>query len=174
MPTTKRPDSNECAAYHSGYISLVPDGDIVDFLTIQGKKIPNFIRSIPPEKADIIHQPYSWTVRQVLEHCMDAERVFGYRVLRFSTGDRTDLPGWNENDYAASGYGPNAGLNELAEEFSALRGAIVCQTKRLSAEAWERSGTADGRGVSVRTLIWLMAGHWLHHQAILLKRLILD
>jgi hypothetical protein len=91
--------------------------------------------------------------------------------LRFATGDKTDLPGWDENHYAACGYAKPLAPDALAEEFRAIRIGNMRLLQRLSDEALGQSGTADGRTVSVRTLTWLMAGHWIHHEEILKKRL---
>ena len=171
MNLAQRPGEHECFDYHRDYAAKVPDGDILATLRSQQDSIPAFLEQIPEEVGPVIHPPYGWSVWQVIEHCIEAERVFGYRALRFAAGDKTDLPGWDENHYAATDYGPNATLAALASEFMALRQANVCLLARLTPSAWEEIGTADGRLCSVRTLAWLLAGHWLHHEAILRKRL---
>ena len=171
MNRAQRPANSECFDYHRNYVAQVPDGDILETLTAQQQEIATFLREIPQDQADVVHPPYGWTVRQVIEHCLDAERVFGYRALRFANADATELPGWDENRYASSGYGPHATLAELAEEYVALRRANVLLLSRLTDDAWEQLGTADRRAASVRTLAWLMAGHWLHHEQILRERL---
>jgi hypothetical protein len=167
----QRPTAPECSDYHIGLINRVPDGDILELLTNQLSELQGFADSIPEDQAAVVHPPYGWTVRQVIEHCVDAERVFGYRTLRFASGDTTDLPGWDENTYASCGYGPDADVSALAQEFTAIRAANIALLGRLTADAWDRRGTADGNPVSVRVLAWLMAGHWMHHQQILMKRL---
>ncbi len=171
MDLTLRPTHSECFDYHRDYVAKVADGNILTTLREQQQTVPEFIRSIAAEQWTQVHPPYSWSIRTVIEHCCDAERVFGYRALRFATGDSTDLPGWDENHYAACNYSPDANAAMLAEEFSALRMGNLCLLERLTEECWSRMGTADGRRVSVRTVAWLMAGHWLHHQAILQRRL---
>lgn len=171
MDLAQRPGDHECFDYHRDYVAKVPDGNILETLQHQLSAIPEFIRSIPADQLEVIHPPYGWAVRTVLEHCCDAERVFGYRILRFATGDKTDLPGWDENHYAACGYGDASGTEVLAEEFGALRLSNLRLLGRLRERAFDELGTADGRGVSVRTLAWLMAGHWLHHEQILRQRL---
>ena len=97
-----RPGNTECFDYHRNYVALVPDGDILDTLDSQRQAAERFIRDIPPDQLNVTHHPYGWSVRTVVEHCCDAERVFGYRALRFAAGDSTPLPGWNENQYADS------------------------------------------------------------------------
>lgn len=171
MSYDRRPSNDECFDYHRDYVAAVPDGNILETLEQQAKSATEFIESLPAEQFEIVHAPFGWSVRTVLEHCCDAERVFGYRALRFATGDLTDLPGWDENHYAACGYGNAEDNMAIASEFSALRTANVRLLRRLSPFAFNNIGTADGRKMSVRTITWLMAGHWIHHEVILRKRL---
>lgn len=171
MDLRQRPGEGECSGYHVEYVAKVPDGDILETLRAQGQSITEFIRGIDSSLRDVIHPPYGWSIRQVLEHCIEAERVFGYRILRFATGDKTELPGWDENAYADADYGPHADLPALADEYGWVRSGNVALLSRLSEEAWNEVGSADQKNVSVRALAWLMAGHWLHHEAILRSRL---
>lgn len=171
MNYSQRPGDAECSGYHRDYVAQVPDGDILKTLASQGESIPAFIRSISPDDRDVVHPPYGWTIHQVIEHCLEAERVFGYRILRFATGDKTDLPGWDENDYAAADYASSSSLSALADEYEWLRRANLKLLERLNEAAWDEIGNADGKQISVRAMAWLMAGHWLHHESILRKRL---
>jgi hypothetical protein len=166
-----RPTFDECVGFHRDYVAGVPDGNILKTLETQIEKIQSRIRSIPSKQAETIHPPYGWTVRQVIEHCVNAERVFGYRAMRFAAGDTTDLPGWDEDHYAECGFGMHCSVDDLCVEFVALRRANIALLGRLTESAWDATGTAEGRKMSVRTLAWLMAGHWLHHDRILTKRL---
>ena len=168
---SQRPSPEHHSEYHETLVAKVPDGDILDRLSEQIMTFAGFTASIPINQTDVVHPPYGWSIRQVIEHSLDAERVFGYRMLRFANGDTTELPGWDENVYAVSGYGPTADLNELAAEFVALRQANICLMKRLSPKTWDMVGIADERSFSVRTLAWLMAGHLIHHVDILKQRL---
>ena len=171
MDYSKRPTDDECFDYHRDYVANVPDGDILQTLAEQAKTAPQYIAGLPDDQLEVVHAPYGWKIRTVLEHCCDAERVFGYRVLRFATGDQTELPGWDENFYADCGYGDAKEKRQLAKEFESLRESNLALLGRLRPGAFDEMGIADGRKVSVRTIVWLMAGHWLHHQRILNKRL---
>ncbi|MCA9127532.1 MAG: DinB family protein [Planctomycetales bacterium] len=171
MDYSQRPGDNECFDYHRNYVALVPLGNILETLAEQRDAISQFLNSIDPSLMPAVHAPYTWSVQTVIEHCCDAERVFGYRAMRFAAGDQADLPGWDENRYAASGYGKQVNRDGLIDELASIRQANLCLLRRLLPECWDRRGTADGRQVSVRTLAWLMAGHWCHHEAILKKRL---
>lgn len=171
MNASQRPGDHECFDYHRDYVAKVPDGDILVRLREQQESIPAFIRNLPVDQWDVVHKPWGWSVQTVIQHCVDAERVFGYRALRFATADQVELPGWDESHYASCGYSQPASPTELAEEYRALRTANLGLLQRLSDAAWSRIGLADGRQVSVRTIAWLMAGHWIHHHAILQSRL---
>lgn len=167
----QRPGDHECFDYQRNYVAKVPEGSIVETLSKQSESIPAFIRAIDKSQWEVTHAPYGWSIRTVIEHCCDAERVFGYRFLRFATGDKTDLPGWDENRYASCGYATAVDFDVLAEEFAATRKSHLALIHRVEDAAWDRMGLADGRKMSVRTLVWLMAGHWLHHEEILIQRL---
>jgi hypothetical protein len=171
MDFSQRPGDHECFDYHRDYANKAPDGNILDTLGKQATDIPKFMRAIPADQFEVVHPPYGWTIRTVLEHCCDAERVFGYRALRFAAGDATDLPGWEQDHYASCGFANAANVEDLASEFESLRNANVLMFKRFRPEVFDSMGTADGRKVSVRTIAWLMAGHWIHHEIILKERL---
>jgi hypothetical protein len=171
MDYAQRPTDEEVFDYQREYVKKVADGDILETLRIQREIAVPWIQAIPASEADAVHEPYGWSIWQVIQHCVDAERVFGYRALRFATGDQTELPGWDENRYAAVAYAPGSSLVDLATEFSLTRESNLALLRRLSLDAWNEIGCADGRQVSVRALSWLMAGHWIHHERILRKRL---
>ena len=168
---TTRPGEHECFDYHRDYVGKVPDGNILETLQEQAETIPAYINAVPAEQMSVVHPPYGWSIRTVIEHCCDAERVFGYRALRFATGDQTDLPGWDENHYANCGYSQGMEPAALAAEFAAIRQGNMCLLKRMKPDNFTQMGLADGRKMSVRTITWLMAGHWIHHHEILEKRL---
>lgn len=166
-----RPEPFQLSDYHQQLILLVPDTDIVALLTEQGCSGPDFVRSISSSQLDIVHEGFGWSVRQVLEHLLDAERVFGYRLLRFASGDRVPLPGWDENHYAACGYCEPVDENAMADEFAALRSANLSLFGRLSPAVIGNAGIADEKPFSVNSLLYVMAAHWTHHENILKKRL---
>lgn len=125
--------------------------------------------SLSAEQIDQVHKPYAWTVRQVIAHCLDAERVFGYRILRFAAGDETDLPGFDENAYVDARFGLG-NVSHLITEMGALRQANIMLLRRITPVAWNRGGTVEGNRVTVRALAWMLAGHLQHHFSILEKR----
>ena len=171
MNYAQRPTEDEVFDYQREYVKKVGDGDILETLQNQQEFVVPWIQAIPASEADVVHEPYGWSIWQVIQHCVDAERVFGYRALRFATGDKTELPGWDENRYAAVAYAPGANLYALAAEFSLTRKSNLALLRRLGPDASDEIGSADGRRVSVRAIAWLMAGHWIHHERILRQRL---
>jgi len=171
MNFAQRPGDHECFEYQRDYVASVPDGDIFETLTAQLDSVEKTIRSIPDDQFETVHAPYAWKVRTVLEHCCDAERVFGYRALRFAVGDNLELPGWDQDTFADANHSAPKSADELLEEFTLLRKANLSLLKRLNPAVFDFIGLADGRKASVRTLAWLMAGHWIHHETILKKRL---
>ena len=121
------------------------------------------------EQVDRIHSPYRWTVRQVFEHCADAERVVGERMMRIAAGDQADLPLWDENAYAASRFGLG-NFGHLVSEIAALRQANLLLLRRIVPPAWDNVGSVGGMPISVRAIAWITAGHLQHHFEIVEQR----
>lgn len=166
-----RPVSTEYAPFYHGYIQEIPESDILSVLQTQLDDISQFWRSIPESAATLIHPPYTWKIRQVLEHLADGERIFGYRLLRIARGDTTPLPGFDENFYAEASEEQPWPLTDIVKSFEALRQANLLLIRNLADAAWDRAGTASGSRVSVRALAWILAGHVRHHDRILRQRL---
>jgi hypothetical protein len=166
-----RPDSTEYAAYYEKYVSLVTETDVVAALAAQLVEVVSFLRTVPEESAAVLHAPYTWTFKQVVGHLTDGERVFGYRALRFARGDATPLPGFDENTYATAAESNRLPLADVIAEFEAVRKSNVWLFRNLPAQAWTRTGEANGNRVSVRALAYILVGHTRHHSAILRKRL---
>lgn len=172
MNYATRPGDNECFGYHREYVGKVPDGDILETLRRQASEGERLIiSSIPAAEFERVHPPYTWSVRTVIEHCLVAERVYGYRAMRVASGDGVAMPGWDENRYADCGMIRPVSPQKLADEFVALRMSNILLLERLAPDAWSRIGEANNMKFSARTQAWLMAGHWIHHAGILCKRL---
>jgi uncharacterized damage-inducible protein DinB len=118
-----------------------------------------------------VHPPYAWTIKQVISHLIDGERIFAYRLLRIARGDTTPLPGFDENEYAKTARTDQLKLGDLVNEFETVREATLSLLHNLPEEAWTRTGTANGFAVSARALAWIMVGHVNHHIVIIRKRL---
>jgi len=161
------------ADYHRLLVDGTPGDDVLSVLNDQLAWLCNLASMVSADQVDQVHSPYQWTIRQVLEHCADAERVSGYRMMRLAAGDPTELPGWDENAYAASRFGLG-NFVKIVSEIEHLREANLLLLKRLSPRCWDHTGTVDGKQVTVRALAWITAGHLRHHLQIVEKRLAID
>jgi len=165
-----RPEKNEYAEFYAGYVSLVEDSDIISALQNQASELSDLLAGISEEKGDFKYADGKWSIKELLGHIIDGERVFSYRALRISRGDQTPLAGFEENSYVANSNFVHSNLADLIEEFALLRASNVLLFKNLSDEAWLRRGTASDAAVSVRALAFIMVGHARHHANILRER----
>jgi uncharacterized damage-inducible protein DinB len=166
----QRPAANEYLAYYERYISRVPEGNLIEILARNADTLIGLLRQQPPEMADYAYAEGKWTVKEVVGHLCDTERIFAYRLLRFGRGDETPLAGFDENTYVPAGRFSERTLESLLEEFAAVRQASIALIAGLPDEAWSRSGIANDAAMSVRAAAYVIAGHQLHHHAILLER----
>lgn len=170
MAYDTRPGDDEFVEYYSKYVERVPAGDIVATMATQIDDTTALLRDLTEAQAAHAYAPGKWSIRQVVGHIADTERVFCYRMLRFARQDRTPLPGFDENAYADAGRADDRPLASLVAELTAVRRATVALLAGLPDEAWTRSGPASEFEVSVRALAWISAGHELHHREILSSR----
>jgi hypothetical protein len=166
----ERPDATEYVPYYERYISLVSDGDILITLSRQLDESLALLGSISEEQANHRYAPDKWSIKELVGHVIDTERIFAYRALRFARNDRTPLPGYDQDDYIRGASFDDYSLADLASEFEHVRRANLSLFKHLDEDAWKRRGTANESEVSVRALAFIIAGHELHHMAILRNR----
>ena len=165
-----RPESTEYASFYAGYVARVSEDDILSVLLKQKDEVRELARSLPPAKESFRYAEGKWSIREVLGHLIDGERVFGYRAFCFSRGEQAPLPSFDENQYVGASRAGDVPLVALAREFAAVRESNLGFLRRLGGEEWTRTGTASGKPVSVRALAWIMAGHPRHHVAVLRER----
>lgn len=165
-----RPEPSEYAQYYDKYVSLVPDGDILALLGQQMDETLSLLSNISEERANHRYEPGKWSIKELIGHLIDTERIFAYRALRFARGDRTELPGFEQDDYIRNASFDDYPLNDLASELEHLRRADIFLFRHLSEEAWGRKGAANNSEISVRALAYIIAGHELHHREILRTR----
>ena len=161
-----RPQPSEHAPYFSKYVDLVPDGDIATTLATQTATLTAFWHGIT-EGQSLQHPPGKWNIKQVLNHIIDAERIFAYRALRIGRADPTPLPGFEQDDYEAHSHATARSWNSLLEEYSAVRRASQTLLAGLPADAWPRQGTASNHAITTKAAAFVIAGHELHHVALL-------
>jgi len=166
----ERPAPGEFAPFYGTYIRSVPDGDILRTLEVELHRTLALLASVPPALETQSYAPGKWTVREVVGHLIDAERVFGVRALTFARRDPGPLPGFHEDAWASASNAGARPLSELAGEFQAVRTGHLFLLRGLDGEAGTREGTASGAGVTVRALAWIMAGHQIHHRVVLQER----
>jgi DinB superfamily len=165
------PGPDEYGAHYAGYIAQVPAGaDILGLLARQQDSTLARFAAVPEARGAYRYAPGKWSVREVVVHLSDAERIFVYRALRIARGDTTPLPGFDENAYAPLSNAEAHPLGALAEEWGDVRRATVSLFRHLAPEAWTRRGTASGAPVTVRALAWIIAGHERHHLGTLAER----
>ncbi len=165
-----RPGADEYAPYYGTYIDKVPDGDLQALLSTQLAETLALVRSVPEARGVHRYAPDKWSIKGVIGHIADSERIFAYRALRIGRGDATPLPGFEQNDYVSKGDFDARTLSDLADELAAVRQATVHLFAHFDAAALERRGTASGKTVSVRALAYIIAGHERHHTGILKAR----
>ncbi|HEV2765166.1 MAG TPA: DinB family protein [Pyrinomonadaceae bacterium] len=165
-----RPDETEYLPYYGRYVALVPDGPVLDVLRAQLDDTLALLRSVPESREQFRYAPGKWSVRELVGHLIDSERIFAYRALRFARDDRTPLPGYEENDYVAHANFDAIPLAHLAAEFRSVRDSTLFLFQHLDPAAWARRGLANDAEVTVRALAHIIAGHELHHRGILRER----
>ncbi len=166
----KRPDPKEYSEYYHKYVGQVPKGDILDILDRQADLLGRFFAEISEEKSRYRYEKNKWSIKEVVGHLLDVERVFAYRAFRFSRGDRTELSGFDENSYVPNGNYDAHDLTELVEEFYLLRKATVSMFRGFDKKMWGLSGRANGADMSVRAVAWILAGHLIHHMKVIQSR----
>jgi len=167
---SKRPDATEYPAYTQRYIDLVPEEDIAAGLEKQGRETATLLRSVSEEKASSRYAPDKWTVKQVVRHFTDAERIFTYRALAIARGEKKSLPGFEESEYAAASGADQQTIRTLAEEYETVRRSTIAFFHGLSPQAWDRIGIANDNPASVRGLAYTILGHERHHLRVLRER----
>ncbi len=170
LDRTTRPLPTEYAPYYGAYVARVPDGDVVETLRTQIAATLTAVRAQGEAIGGRRYAEGKWTVREVLGHIIDTERIFAYRALRFARADETELASFDENTYVANGFHDARSVSSLCEEFELVRRSNVALFDTLNATEWQRSGIASKNRMSVRALAWVTAGHELHHLHILTTR----
>lgn len=168
--TIPRPAATEYAPFHAGYVSAVPEGDVLALMKKQNGETLRMLGKLTEKKSRQRYAPGKWTIREVVGHMIDAERVFAYRALTFARGDKTPLPGFDEVGWGNASNADTRTLKSLLEEFAAVRATTLAMIKGFGPEQLTRTGTASGHPVSVRGLVYVLTGHERHHVRILKER----
>ncbi len=171
MKIISKPLEGEYAPYASMYIGLLPgDGLILKHLKDNLVTNTDFILSLPEEKLTYRYAEGKWTIKEILVHVADDERIYAYRALRFARNDKTELPGFEQDDYALHSGANERRIEDILEEFATVRNATISLFNSFDDEACQRTGVANGSTVSVRALAYHIAGHELRHINIIKER----
>lgn len=156
--------------FYKNYVKQVEESDLLQALRISGHRSLELVHSIPQNKLDFKYAPDKWTVRELLCHMIDAERIFAYRALRFARNDKTPLAGFEENDYAPQANASGRSLERITAEMAHLRSSTIDLFEGFTPEMLTRKGTSNKNELSVVALGFIIAGHETHHCHILKER----
>ncbi len=170
MTYTARPAPGDFPAFYHHYVEEAVGTDILDALRSAQDTMRGVLARVPTEREGHRYAPDKWSIKEVVQHVIDAERVFAYRALRFARKDTTELPGFEENDWAPASEADRRSLADLMAEHEAVRATSLCLFQSLPPDALDRSGNANGRPITVRAIGWVIAGHSNHHASILAER----
>jgi uncharacterized damage-inducible protein DinB len=165
-----RPTESDVSPAHFAYIQLVEGDDIFAAIEQQSSATQKLLASLDESRAGYRYAEGKWSVKEVIGHLVDAERILGYRALAIARGDTQDLPGFDEQDYVRHANFDDWRLGDLSEAYALARRATIVFFRNLPEEAWDRRGSANGFEVTVRALAWSIAGHELHHMKTLRDR----
>ena len=166
----ERPAAGEFSPYYAGYVSHVPDGDVLETLGSQMDDTQAFLRGLPAPRASFRYAPGKWSVKEVVGHVADSERIFAYRALCIARGDATPLPGYEQDGYVRAANFDARSLAALASELETVRRATLTLLRSLDRESLLRRGVANGVPVTARALAFIIAGHERHHMEIVRTR----
>ncbi|HSY50789.1 MAG TPA: DinB family protein [Thermoanaerobaculia bacterium] len=170
MKNAGRPQAGEYGSYYQKYIDLASEDDIVDALDAQARETATLLGGLSEEQASHRYAPDKWSVKQLVGHVTDAERIFAYRALSIARGETKSLPGFDQEPYVVNSGADDRPMSDLAGELAAVRRANVMMLQALPEEAWRRTGTASDNPISVRALAYIILGHERHHMGIVRER----
>jgi DinB superfamily len=168
--TIHRPAEDEYQPYYGRYVGLVPEGDILATLARQNESTLALLHGLTESQGGYRYAPEKWSIKELVAHVSDTERIFSHRALRFARHDPTPLPGFEENDYVKFGGFDHCALADIATGFANVRRSTISLFKLMSSEATTRRGKANNAEISVRALAFVIAGHELHHMNVLRTR----
>jgi hypothetical protein len=165
-----RPSIDQYPPFYETYVKLVPEENILSALSYSMQQLKQDLSLIGIDKADYAYGPDKWTVKQLLQHAIDAERIFSYRALCISRGELQSLPGFDENAYAEIGVARNRHLKDMKEEMLTLRLSTIQLFQGFDIDMLLRTGLSNQKSISVLALGYIIIGHWRHHAGVLQAR----
>lgn len=165
-----RPNESEYAPYYQSYVDQVSENDILHLLRAEVDELDVLLGQLPAEKENYAYAEGKWTIREIIGHLIDGERVFGYRALCIARGEKQNLPGFDQDDYMLTAPYKHIELEDLLSELRLVRLSNIAMFRSLDEEAWNRVGTANGNEITVRALAFIMGGHVRHHMNVLREK----
>lgn len=169
-PGVPKPEPGEYDPYYASYVERVPAGRVIETLHGQEQELSDLLAGLDEQQAGFRYAADKWSIKQVVGHVIDSERVFAYRALAIARGDRTPLPGFDQNAYVEAGRFDERSLGDLVAEYRSVRQATRTLVDTLQSDDWGRNGHANGVDVSLRAMVYIIAGHQAHHTAVLRER----
>ena len=169
-PTNRRPQPHEFGAYYQGYIDQIESSQFYEALANAKLTTVEFLSDLPEEKWGYRYAPGKWSIKEVIQHVIDAERVFAYRAMRIARHDQTPLPGFDQNDYVEASHAESRSPASLIAEYEAVRASSMCLFESLTAKDLNQIGQMSGFPASALALAFIIAGHEKHHIEILKER----
>ncbi|MGI8508053.1 MAG: DinB family protein [Gemmatimonadaceae bacterium] len=166
----QRPPESEYASFYHRYVQAVPEGDVIHYLAAQLVDVEGLLGHLPDEQANARYAPDKWSVKEVLGHLSDTERVMSYRLLRAARGDATPLASFDQDDYVRAAQSGGRAIGDLLNEFRTVRASTLSLVKGVDGAAWDRTCVASNAVVSSRALVYIIAGHTAHHTTVLRER----
>ena len=160
----------EFAPFYKPYIDKSGELELIESLKLSSQKAIDFFKTVPAEKHEFSYASNKWTIKEILLHLIDAERIFAYRALRFARNDKTPVLGFEENDYVPESYANTRSLEDLLEEYKKQRESTLALLSSFSDEVLKRVGVANGSEISVRAIGFIIVGHETHHLGIIKER----
>lgn len=162
------PQIQDYPQWYKGYIDLV-EGDVLSILATQAETFADFVQQ-NSDKADYAYALGKWTIKEMFGHIIDTERIMVFRLTSFARAEKAALPGFDENDYVTNAHFQDRSLASLCEEFILLRKSNMFLLKSLNEEELDRSGMANGNHITVKALVYILAGHVMHHKNVIAER----
>ncbi len=166
----RRPEKNEYASYYEGYIKDVQGNDPLRNLEDQFQEIQSLLQSLSDHKANYAYSDGKWTIKEVLGHIIDTERIMGYRALCISRKEKQSLPGFEQDDYVKESNFKDRTITNLLEDYRTVRKSTISLFKNFSEDMYYQKGVANDKKVTVLALLYIIAGHEMHHMKILKER----
>jgi hypothetical protein len=166
----ERPKLGEYNPYYDRYISLILGNDVIGTLEKQLPKTVALLSGRSDDEGNFRYEPGKWSLKEVVGHLNDTERIMSYRALRIARGDKTPLPGFEQNDFVRDGPFAELSLNSLVEEFKTIRASTLYLLRTFRPQDWTRRGKASDHEITVRALAYIIAGHEVHHRNIVEER----